>query len=142
MKDSRKILNEFFLLLDGFQAVTKRLEACLSSFKLDSLAERKAWVCHRLQQGVPVYLNLRSHNIRWQKPAAFDATDADLLVSVKEFQQLVVDVIDEEADHIYLRSMEPHLVRYLTNQIRLSALPDAQLLFHLSDLPLWRSRVS
>ena len=57
---------------------------------------------------MPVYLNLKTHQIRWERPQGFDAER--LIVGLKEFRQLVAAVLDDQLDQDTLRRIEPLVV--------------------------------
>lgn len=76
-----------------FQACTKSLESRLRGLKTDQLRESEAWVLHRLEQGIPVYLNVRTHQISWVKPRDFTESG---LIGLREFEDLVNSVIESE----------------------------------------------
>ena len=83
------------------QACMERLEARTSGLRVQQLADESAWLVHRLQQGLPVYLNLRRRLVRWEKPAAFQPSP--YLVGVTEFEQLVTTVVHQVSRDLEIR---------------------------------------
>ena len=86
---------------EQFQTCTKRLDAQIKGLKIDELPSSKAWVAHRLEQGIPVYLNAKTHQVSWQRPA--DMT-GELLMGLRAFQDLVTSVVEDDG-------IEPLIVR-------------------------------
>lgn len=84
-----------------FQTCTKRLGTRIRGIRIDQLPPSKAWVMHRLEQGIPVYLNAKSQEISWEKPR--DYSDSGL-VGLREFEDLVMSVVQDD-------DMEPLIIR-------------------------------
>ena len=69
--------------------------------KIDELPVSRAWVPHRLEQGIPVYLNVKTQAISWVKPEEY--LDSGL-VSVQQFEDLVGSVVEDD-------SIEPMIIK-------------------------------
>ena len=84
-----------------FQACAKQLSVRIKGLRIDMLPASKAWVMHRLEQGIPVYLNVKTQQISWQRPRDFSESG---LVGLREFEDLVNSVIED-------RNIEPFVIR-------------------------------
>lgn len=96
-----------------FQACTKRLDAQLKGLRVDELPASKAWVSHRLEQGIPVYLNVKTHEIRWKRPPDMDF---EKLVSVRAFQELVASVVEDEGVEPVIIRLQAYIRGYLVRE--------------------------
>jgi len=85
-----------------FQIVTKRLEEQIRGIKTELLSENRAWVFHRLEQGIPVYLNVKTQHISWEKPRGYVESG---LIGIASFEDLVASIVDES-------SVEPIVTRF------------------------------
>lgn len=85
-----------------FQACAKRLESRIRGTKLDNLAPSKAWVAHRLDLDIPVYLNVKTQQVSWDKPRDYQESS---LVGVREFEDLVASVVEDG-------NIEPLIIRF------------------------------
>lgn len=88
-----------------FQACTKRLGARIGGIRIEQLPASRAWVMHRLEQGIPVYLNVKTQQISWEKPRDYCNSG---LVGLREFEDLVASVV-EDGD------IEPLIIRFQAN---------------------------
>jgi hypothetical protein len=84
-----------------FQTCTKRMGSRLRGIRIDQLPSSKAWVMHRLEQGIPVYLNVKTQQISWEKPREY--TDSGL-VGLREFEDLAMSVVKDD-------DIEPLIIR-------------------------------
>ena len=84
-----------------FQACTKKLGTRIRGIRIEHLPASKLWVMHRLEQGIPVYLNVKTQQISWEKPRDYSESG---LIGLREFEDLVMSVVEDE-------NMEPLIVR-------------------------------
>lgn len=84
-----------------FQSCTKQLGSRIRGIRMEQLPQTKAWVMHRLEQGIPVYLNVKTQQISWEKPR--DYTESGL-IGLREFEDLVVSVVqDDDIEALIIR---------------------------------------
>lgn len=73
-------------------------------------------MAHRLEQGIPVYLNAKTQAVSWVKPADFGGSSDQKLLGIRSFEDLVTSVIKDECIEPLIIKLQAYIRGYLVRE--------------------------